>query len=230
MGFGTFFIGYFFLINITHFFFTDAIAALVMLMGAYKLSRFNKAFRYGLIFTAVFAVFSLFSFTAEVMNTFGGSDSLATALQYAGMARQLLVFGITLSQLIGIALVAKEVEANRLALSTKILIPFNSIILVMAVLETPLTAIFGNAAGYIFAVALIAFVIVIVANIVTIYKAYMQICMPEDLEPKSKKAAGGILAKFAAHEEKKSREYAEYKINKDIERAKKRNGKKNKKR
>jgi hypothetical protein len=199
-------------------------------MGAYKLSGFNKAFRSGLVFTVTFAIFSVCSFTAEVINTFGGFDGLATALQYAGMVRHLLVFGITLSQLIGIAIVAKEVEANRLAASTKLLIPFNLVILIMAALETPVSVIFGKAAGYVFAISLIAFVIVIVANIVTIYKAYMQICMPEDLEPKAKKAGNGIFAKFAAHEEKKSREYAEYKINKDIEKAKRKNGKKNKKR
>jgi hypothetical protein len=41
MGFGMLFIGYFLLINITYFEYTDIIAAMLMLMAAYKLSFVN---------------------------------------------------------------------------------------------------------------------------------------------------------------------------------------------
>ena len=46
MGFGTLFFGYFLILNVTYYGFTDAIAAAVMLLGFYKLSTVNSYFKY----------------------------------------------------------------------------------------------------------------------------------------------------------------------------------------
>ena len=52
MGFGTLFIGYFLLLNVTYYTFTDIIAALVMAMGLYKLSSVNRQFK-GAFFSSI---------------------------------------------------------------------------------------------------------------------------------------------------------------------------------
>ena len=52
MGFGTLFIGYFFLLNISNFTYTDIIAGMVVLLGLYKLSSVNKQFFYGAVCAA----------------------------------------------------------------------------------------------------------------------------------------------------------------------------------
>ena len=226
MGFGTFFIGYFFLINATHYFFTDIIASFIMLMGAYKLSRFNKAFRWCFIFTFPFAAVATLGFALNTAQSFFDISAGAEILGWLGLARHLSVFGVTLFHTLGIVLVAKEVEANRLSLSAKILAPFSAVMLLSAFVEAPgALGLLGKAAVIAYALSIILYILVITANLFTIYKAYMQICMPEDLEPK-KKGKPGIFAKFTAYEEKKSREYAEYKINRRIEKAKKRKSKK----
>ena len=59
MGFGTLFIGYFLLLNLTYYGFTDVIAASVMLLGLYKLSPVNKYFRAAALSSGVFLAFSL---------------------------------------------------------------------------------------------------------------------------------------------------------------------------
>ena len=226
MGFGTLFIGYFFLINVTHFFFTDIIAATVMLMGLYKLSKFNRGFYSSFIFCGIFSVFSLVSFITNTMTSFLDAKYLLPLTPYVNMTRHIIVFSITLSMLIGLYSVAREVEANRLALTAKISIPFSLIFLLNAALELPaIVSLLGNSAVIFYGIDILALILLVAANLVTIYKAYMQICMPEDLEPKTKKS-GGIFSKFTQYEEKKSREYAEYRINKSIEKAKKRKKKK----
>ena len=42
MGFGLLFIGYFFLLNLTYFEYTDLLGALVMFLAFYKLQTVNK--------------------------------------------------------------------------------------------------------------------------------------------------------------------------------------------
>ena len=59
MGFGTLFIGYFLLLNLTYYGFTDVIAASVMLLGLYKLSGVNKYFKAAAISSGALLVFSL---------------------------------------------------------------------------------------------------------------------------------------------------------------------------
>ena len=75
MGFGTLFIGYFFLINISYFTYTDIIAGMIMLLGLYKLSSVNKPFFYGAICAGIFALFSLFEFVVTVLGIFEVSFS-----------------------------------------------------------------------------------------------------------------------------------------------------------
>ena len=56
MGFGTLYIGYFLLLNLTYYAFTDLIAALIMAMALSKLSAVEKNLKPALYFSIVFAI------------------------------------------------------------------------------------------------------------------------------------------------------------------------------
>ena len=88
MGFGTLFFGYFLLLNITYYSFTDLIAALIAAMGLYKLSSVNRPFKNGFYASVIFGfigymvlqilliiilfIFALFN--KDIMNLFYTSE------------------------------------------------------------------------------------------------------------------------------------------------------------
>ena len=61
MGFGTLFIGYFLLLNITFYEFTDVIAGVIILFGLYKLMGNSRYFKLPCYFSISFAIFGLFN-------------------------------------------------------------------------------------------------------------------------------------------------------------------------
>ena len=71
MGFGLLFIGYFFLINITYYAYTDIIGAMVMLMALYKLGRFCRDFKHAAVADTVFAVFATGELVLAALGAFG---------------------------------------------------------------------------------------------------------------------------------------------------------------
>ena len=73
MGFGTLFIGYFFLFNISYYAYTDIIAAMLCLMATYKLSGVNRGFKASFVLSVIFAVFALGEIlvpAAELLGTY----------------------------------------------------------------------------------------------------------------------------------------------------------------
>jgi hypothetical protein len=103
--------------------------------------------------------------------------------------------------LYGIRDVAKEVDAPALYKTAKTSIPLSFVFLVYAAFEFPfMSEAFGTATYYIYFALLLSVVVFIISNLVTVYKAYMQICMPEDLEPKVKKSKFEFVEKFREYE------------------------------
>jgi hypothetical protein len=197
-----------------------------MVMGAYKLSSVNKGFK-STFYSAVSLIPIAITELIGTLLDFFGVGSISPLLPYVYSVRFLIVSLITLFFMLGVSEVADEVEALPLAKRGKISAPFSAIILIVGILELPFVdaAIPQTPKAYVFVFALMAFAFLIISNLVTIYKTYMQICMPEDKSSK-KQGKDGLFSKFEAYEEKKSREYAEYKINKDIERIKRKTKKK----
>ena len=137
MGFGTLFIGYFFLVNISYFEYTDIISAMIMLLGLYSLSRFNRGFKTGLIFNAVFAIFSLAELIISVITLFDPFAMEGISATVFAIPRYSLIFGITVSVLIGINDLSKEVEAYELARLSGKIIPWCTVYLISAICEVP---------------------------------------------------------------------------------------------
>ena len=223
MGFGTLFIGYFFLINISYFAYTDILASLIMLMGLYKLAPVNSHFKNAAVSTACFSVVALSELALSVTEMFTYGEWLPLTVSYVNALRYAVMFVITQFILRGLCAVALEVGADEIYRGAKRYGIVSYCLCIAAVLEIPFIGGFlGTALPYVYFVLLLLIVVFTIAVLLLIYKAYMQICMPEDAEIKDKKSKFGFLNRFYDRIESKSRDYAEYKIKSDIEKKNKR--------
>lgn len=229
MGFGILFIGYFFLLNLSHTGYTDIISALIMFMAFYKLQTVNKYFRLALIPTGLFCAVSLVELFELLLSTLGFNFSFL--IEYTAAPRYLLIGLLSVYMLMGIESVADEVDVQVTRLRAKFSLPFAYILFALGtIFEFPFIGnLIPEKPLMISAtVLLFAIFIIMILNLVTIYSAYMHICMPEDIDndSKEKKSKYGFVNKFKDHELEKNREYAEYKLNKSKEKASKKKRKK----
>lgn len=224
MGFGTLFIGYFLLINITYFSYTDAIAAMIMLTGLYQLSAVNRGFRRAATASAVFAVIAVAELVLTFIGFFVYTNTLNTALSYLGVLRYAAIFTVSLFMNQGIHEVASEVDAPELASTAKRSMPLCSAFAIASVLELPfLSALIGKAIAYVYFITATAVVFLVISNLVTIYKAYSQICMPDQIDKSKKQKKNSILNKFYESMENSGKEYAEYRQKRKKDKLNKRN-------
>ena len=71
MGFGTLFVGYFLLLNVGYTYYTDALAAAIMLYAFYRLSSINKPFRRAAFAAGAFLVFGLSELILSLISSLG---------------------------------------------------------------------------------------------------------------------------------------------------------------
>ena len=230
MGFGTLFFGYFLLLNITYFTFSDLIAALIMSMALYKLSTVNQPFKNGFYASIVFSVLGFAELITGIIKMFYPTEFTSELIEYITIPRCFIIAILTLFILLGIESVADEVGLGELAKRAHITLPFVLVIYaISAVLEVPLfiSGIGVKILAAASAVTLLAIFAIVIVNLVTIYRAYMKICMPEDVdnEAPDKPSRFEFINKHREHTKQKQREYAEYKL----EKFKKKNSKKKKK-
>ena len=210
MGFGTLFIGYFFLINPSYFQYTDIIGAAVMLLGLYKLSRYDKSFFRATIAAALFFIISLVELAISLLDMIIG---VSDAIYYIYAARYVCVLVLTVFILLGIKSIASEVEADELASRAKASLPLTAIFGAAAILEIPIFNTLGEGAalalGWVAFAVLLSCVVFVINVLIVIYRAYMQICLPEQLH-RSVKEKSGFMDRYWSHLESGAKEYAEY--------------------
>ena len=218
MGFGTLFIGYFLLLNVTYYTFTDVIAALVMATGLYKLGAVNRQFKGAFYSSLAFAVIGLVELVFQAYTMFiPNKDSVV--LYYTDIPRYLIITVMTAFILMGIENVAYEVGLSELAKRSRLTRPFSfSVFAILSVLSIhELEIIIDIKVLSILSVIMLlsAFVIIII-NLVTIYTSYMKICMPDDKdnEVANTPSRFEFVNKYREHTAEKQKEYAEYKLNK----------------
>ena len=232
MGFGTLFIGYFFILNFPYCEFTDAIAASLMLYGLYKLSGLNDWLRLSFFFTVGFAVLGVLELGLELYGMlFMPLASTHPVFAISALLRHLFVCMVTAFGMLGIKDVADEVGLSSLAEKAgrgayvSIGIYSISILLESSSLASFIPARI-LATLYVFTV--LATVTLVIFNLTCIYSAYMRICMPEDKDMEVGESRFEFVNTFRHHEEKKNREYAEYRIKKSLaKKEKKEKGKNN---
>ena len=224
MGFGTLFFGYFLLINnVAYCGFSDPIAALVMLMGLYRLSSVNRYFKYSTYLATGFSVFSLFELVLSATELFFPTARILACLSYVSMARAAVIAVLTATLLTGIREVAKEVDLKALAtraarMSSVSLLAYSMLVLMdapalLSRLPSPALAILTLA-------VVIGIPVVVIINLTVIHGAYMQICMPDEGAGKEEKESRfAFVNEYRRRRAEKDAEYLEYRR----EKAKKRN-------
>ena len=232
MGFGTLFIGYFFLVNFAYCEFTDALAAAIMMYALFKLSRVNDGFRIGACFSIIFTLFGVFELGVELYEMFMPISENSLILTLPALVRHLILAALTAFILIGIRDVAHEVGLSEIKKKStvRLYVTLGVYILNLA-LESATLAKFipMNILAVLYVLATLAMLIMLFMNLTVIFTAYMRICMPEDTDMKEKKSKSALVNAFRAHEEEKSREYAEYQLQKSRSKAEKKiEGKKKK--
>ena len=226
MGFGTLFIGYFLLLNLTYYGFTDLIAASVMLLGLYKLSKINKYFSLSCIAASVFLVFSLGEFGIATYEIFMRPLNIPILVSVMSVLRCISVGVLTVLILKGIEDVAKEVDVENLPKKASKLVTLTAIVYaVWIALEAP----FGLDNSYILAVlsllTILATIVLIIVNLSVIYTCYMRICMPgnENID-KEKPSKFAFVNEYRARKAERERETAEKRAELLRERAQKKKG------
>lgn len=213
MGFGTLFIGYFLLLNITAPGISDIIATLVMLIGLYRLSRINNKFRAGFIVDLVFSGFALVELVLWSLDIMKMIDTSAID-PYTGMIRSLLVAVLTIAVLMGIHDVAKEVELEKLPTTASVMTYISLAVFGVAILmEAPLLISWLPPIFYsvFMIIAVLGSFIVIIINLTVIYGAYASICMPSEQKKAPKSDEGdGFFAMFRRRKAESESEDAEY--------------------
>ena len=181
MGFGTLFIGYFLLLNLTYYGITDVIAASVMLLGLYKLSTVNKHFRYSAAICMGFLAFSIGELGISVYEMFFNQISSPILISCMSIIRSLVIGAMTVFMLLGIEDIAREVEIEKLSKKARALAYTSAIVYAMwIILELPISFISNYILAVISLITIIATLAVIVINLSAVYACYMKICMPGD--------------------------------------------------
>jgi hypothetical protein len=219
MGFGTLFFGYFLLLNVTFYSYSDIISAFLMLYAFYKLSSINAGFKRAFYTSALFAVFGLCELIMTVVELFVVTLDVSAITSWTTMIRCLIVCILTMFMLIGMRDVCREVELGDLSVRCNKAIYVTVFLYSLNIFwETGALAAFNlKVVAIIGYLILISTLILIAVNLASIHTCYVRICMPGDEKPKTpkeKKSRFGFVNAFRKHEEEKRREYYEYKIEK----------------
>ena len=210
MGFGTLFIGYFLLLNLTYYGFTDVIAASVMLLGLYKLSAVNKYFKASAILSGVFLFFSLGEFGIAGYEMFIRQINSPALVSVMCVIRSVLVAATTVFMLKGIEAVSREVDvenlpekAYRLTIATVV------IYALWIILEAPISFIDDYVLAVLSLITILATIALLIINLTVIYSCYMRICMPgdENIE-KDKPSRFAFVNEYRARKAEKDAELA----------------------
>ena len=215
MGFGTLFIGYFLLLNLTYYGFTDVIAASVMLLGLYKLSGVNRYFKAAAISSGALLVFSLGELGVAVYEMFIGAINSPALVSVMCIVRCLIIGALTVLMLKGIEDVSREVDIENLpAKASRLTVATVVTYALWIILEAPLSFIDDYVLAVLSLVTILATLALIIINLTLIYTCYMKICMPGDEDitrdkPSRFAFVNEYRAKKAEREEEMARERAE---------------------
>ena len=188
MGFGTLFIGYFLLLNITFFEFTDVIAGVIMMLGLYKLQNNSRYFKRACYFSLLFTVFGLFELIIGVINLFGVAD-LTAVFYYSGVARSILLCILTLLFLRAMHHIARDLEVEKVPLKCQTMMVWTLLFYAAYILfDSQLLTVLlpENAVAICYLILILGSLILPIANLTIIFSCYKWICLPEDLERESK--------------------------------------------
>ena len=177
------------MLNITYYTFTDIVAALIMLLGLYKLSSVSPHFRQPMYAAVGFAVFALAELVFGIITLFSPL-ALAAAVPYVGMMRSFILGIFTVMILKGCGDICQKLEVLRIPGRCRIMTTVSIAIYgANILLQTPLITSFlpAGLSAALYLAVIVGMIAIVIINLGIIYGCYMNICMPEDLEPKPQK-------------------------------------------
>lgn len=217
MGFGTLFFGYMLTLAVAYYSYTDAVCGVIILMAANKLSGVNRGFFYGMIASAVFTLFGVGELAVAVWDMLGTVPGAEVVYSVLATVRYALMSVMTVTMLTGMCEVAREVGLGQLAWRCdKLRYAVIFVYLMSILLEASALGAFIDTKILVTlsVTVILATLIVNVTVLFQIYRCYMRICMPDDVDMKEKPSKIGFVEKFRRYEEERQREYAEYKLEK----------------
>ena len=213
MGFGILFIGYFLLLNIAAYFYTDIIAATVTMLALYKLSRINRPFKSAMWVALGFSVFAAAEFIIEVISTYSYMPNETMIHSAVAVVRYGILLALNVLMLSGMKEVAEEVGVHKISNKCKRLIYTAAFVFTLDIIleMSALSSIIDVRILVTLSVAAVLATLVTTALVlIEIYHCYMRICMPGQDERETK-SRFEFVNKFRAHEEARAKEYADYK-------------------
>lgn len=218
MGFGTFFIGYFLLLDISYYLLTDIIAGAVMMLGMARLARFNRGFRGAFCALGIFTAFALFELGVGIYDMLFSASISPTLISYLAISRSFLLAILTFTAFEGMREVAEEVGLSELSKKCKITAYISLPIYLLAIIaETPSLFTWASVqtAAVIAVISLLIGFVFVIINLFTIYTCYAKICMPEDIDNEANQnKKKSFFDSFSERQEEANREYTEYKLEK----------------
>ena len=214
MGFGTLFIGYLLILNMVRPAASDAFAGFIILLALLKLSRFNPHFVRAKWMSVAFAVlgvielplFCLGMIFTEVKTFYD------TVNPYLLTVRFILLALLTLFILLGIEALAREVELDDVTKKAKFLAYANIAVRgLFTICCLPINmSVYVN---YIYAVTIFLEFFLVLTILFVIWRCYMMICMPEDINGRKQKPSRfAFVNEYRARQEEKEREMQEYRL------------------
>ena len=216
MGFGTLFIGYFLILNLTYYGITDIIAAAIMLLGLYKLSEINKWFKTAATVSGIFCVFALGELGITFYEMLFKKIDSSLFISSLSILRCLIIGALTAVMLKALATVAKEVDVADLPTKcTRMMYISGTVYALWILLELPLSFINGYVLAVTSLITIFATIILIIVNLTIIYSCYMHICMPGDENVmKDKPSKFNFVNEYRARKEEQARQEAEERLKK----------------
>ncbi len=207
MGFGTLFIGYIFLLNISFYAYTDALAGALMLLALEKLRVWNKGFKASFFATIPFFLIGIFEFVLKLLAMFSVAVAPALSVTLA-VLRMLALCPLHLCLLVGIKQITKEVGLDKMEGRAMMMLPFSPLIHVcQSFFEIP--SLFSGVkeqnlltVRFILLIASLVFSFVMLSFI---YKCYARICLPSDVNMEQKPSRFRFVNEYRAKKEAKQR-------------------------
>lgn len=214
MGFGTLFFGYFLLLNITYYQFTDIISALIMLYALYKLSSVSPYFKRPMYLSLAFSLFGLAELIIGLMNMFFPTDVITSVVSIVSIARAVVIGLLTLLLLRAMEDIARSLDVERIPARCRTMTVWTMILYTVQILfESALlnSILPKEAISIIYMAVILGMLVLPIVNLTIIYGCYMHICLPSDLEHKPKPSRFAFINEFRRRrEEKQRREEEEY--------------------
>ncbi len=214
MGFGTLFIGYIFLLNLSFFSYTDVLAGVLMLYALEKLKRWNKGFRYAFYATVPFTAIGLFEFILKLVSSFSTTVS-PTLIMGTSAARMLALCPMHVCLLLGLKEITAEVGLKTMESRAMMLIPLSPLIHIMQALFE-IDPLFARVQPQ--TLLTVSFLLLLGALLYTlgiaifIYKSYARICLPSDVDMNERPSRFKFINDYRARKEAKQKQEIEARI------------------